>query len=109
MQNYAYALQHAAGFQYEQNLKSVSAAAGEAKAGYARSGLQVGTGSAAIVVNNVVKEGIRSSDNQYSEAVSQVNQALNKATQFHLESAFSKWSAEESNRFLYANLSNRGI
>lgn len=105
--NYALSLQNDAQYNREQGFKQVAADKGAAIASYAGGGVMVGTGSAAIVVDNVVKEGVNATERQYTQAASEVRNTLNQVTQERLSAAFTRWSAEETNRFLKASVSQR--
>lgn len=80
---------------------------GQVRARYASSGVQIGTGSARLVLEDVLRESDISVDNQFQASMNQIRDTANAAARERLEAQFAVWSAEEQNRFISANVQQR--
>lgn len=91
----------------EQGRRMQAQQQGQIRARYASSGVQVGTGSARLVMEDVLKESDIAIDNQFQSALNGIRDTANAAARERLEAQFAVWSATEQNRFISANVQQR--
>lgn len=91
----------------EQGRRAQAQALGRTKAQYASSGVQVGTGSSRLVMQDVLRETDLAVSNEFEGMMTQIQDTANAAARERLEAQFAVWSAEEQNRFINANVQMR--
>jgi len=100
----AYNLKNLTIIEQARSVSEASQATSAARSGFARSGVQVGTGSALDVEKNILSEMQYDAKNKYTARLNQIKEFLTQSAQLETEAAFTEWSARDENRFIDARV-----
>lgn len=96
--NNAYSLARAGMFDMQQGIRQTVAATSATQAGLAKAGVEVGKGSAALVIDNITKEGFRQVDNNFADSLNRVNASLAQAFSLKFNAEMDLLATQEQNK-----------